>query len=100
MREANQGNSRLFHMTTAYKLSVPVEVTSLITTVVSWRFGHRHKTRTNCRRTAREMRRTWDSLRPSVEAHKATEAKKFDALVAQVESAKTPATTRVWATPC
>jgi len=30
-------------------------------------------------------------LRPSIAAKSATEAKKFDALVAQVESARTPA---------
>ena len=40
--------------------------------------------------TARQMRRTWDSLRPTVATH-ATEAKKFDTLVGQVESAKAPA---------
>jgi hypothetical protein len=36
------------------------------------------------------MRRTWDSLRPTISAKSATEAKKFEALVAQAESAKTP----------
>jgi hypothetical protein len=37
------------------------------------------------------MRQTWDSLRPSIQAHSATEAKTFEALVAQVESANKPA---------
>ena len=49
--------------------------------------------------TAREMRQTWDALRPAVEAKSATEAKKFDALVAQVETAKTPAAYIRVATP-
>jgi hypothetical protein len=37
------------------------------------------------------MRQTWDGLRPTIETHSATEAKRFEALVARVESAKTPA---------
>jgi hypothetical protein len=48
---------------------------------------------------AREMQQTWDRLRPSIETHSAREAKKFDALVAQVESAKTPADYARVATP-
>jgi hypothetical protein len=49
--------------------------------------------------TAREMRREWDAVRPSIEAKSATEAKKFEALVAQVEGAKTPAAYARVATP-
>ncbi len=45
------------------------------------------------------MEKTWNSLRPSVAAHDATEAKKFDALVEQVKSAKTPADYARVATP-
>jgi hypothetical protein len=45
------------------------------------------------------MRQTWDSLRPAITAKSATETKKFDALVAQVESAKTPADYARAATP-
>jgi len=37
------------------------------------------------------MWQTRDSLRPTIAAKSATEAKKFDALGAQVEAAKTPA---------
>jgi len=44
----------------------------------------------NLQTTAREMRREWGALRSSVEAHNAAEAKRFGALVVQVESAKTP----------
>jgi hypothetical protein len=45
------------------------------------------------------MRQAWNSLRPTIEAHSKTEAKKFEALVAQVESAKTPADYTRVATP-
>jgi hypothetical protein len=45
------------------------------------------------------MRREWDGLRPSIEARSATEAKKFDALVAQVEGARMPADYARVATP-
>ncbi len=41
--------------------------------------------------TAREMRKTWDAVRPSIEAKNPAVAKKFEGLVAQVEAAKAPA---------
>jgi hypothetical protein len=49
--------------------------------------------------TAREMRQTWDGLRPSIETRSATEAKKFDGLIVRVESARTPAEYARIATP-
>ncbi|HXM33683.1 MAG TPA: hypothetical protein VN920_00715 [Pyrinomonadaceae bacterium] len=90
MREANQVTLDVADMTTAYKLSVPVEVTKLDYYGRELEVWAQAQDASKLQGTAREMRRTWASLRPSVEAH-ATEAKKFDALVAQVESAKTPA---------
>ena len=45
------------------------------------------------------MRRTWNSLRPSNESHSPAEKKKFDALVARVESARTPTDYERVATP-
>jgi PBP1b-binding outer membrane lipoprotein LpoB len=91
MREANQVTLGVADMTTAYKLSVPVEVTRLDYYGRELEVWAQAKDANKLQATAREMRQTWESLRPSVEAHSATEAKKFDALVAQVESAKTPA---------
>jgi hypothetical protein len=91
MREGNQVTLDVANMTTAYKLSVPVEVTRLDYYGRELEVWAQAQDANKLQATVREMRRTWDSLRPSVEAHKATEAKKFDALVAQVESAKTPA---------
>src|ERR1700687_1677841 len=99
MREANQVTFGVADMTAAYKLSVPVEVTKLDyygRELEVWAQAHDAK---KLQATARDMRRTWDSLRPSVAAHKATEAKNFDALVAQVESAGTSADYARAATP-
>jgi hypothetical protein len=99
MREANQVTLEVANMTTAYKLSVPVEVTKLDYYGRELEVWAQAKDANKLQATAGEMRRTWDALRPSVEAHSIKEAKKFDALVAQVESAKTPADYARAATP-
>jgi hypothetical protein len=90
MREANQVTLDVANMTTAYKLSVPVEVTRLDYYGRELEVWAQAKDADKLQATAREMRRTWDALRPSVQAHSAAEAKKFEALVARVEAAKTP----------
>jgi uncharacterized protein YcbX len=99
MREANQVTLDVANMTTAYKLIVPVEVTRLDYYGRELEVWAQAQDANKLQATAREMRRTWDSLRPSVEKHKATEAKRFDALVAQVESARAPADYARVATP-
>ena len=99
MREANQVTIEVADMTAAYKLTVPVEVTKLDYYGRELEVWAQAQDANKLQSTAREMRRTWNSLRPSVEAHKAAEAKKFDALVAQVESAKTSADYARVATP-
>jgi hypothetical protein len=99
MREANQVTFDVADMTTAYKLSVPVEVTKLDYLGRELEVWAQVKDANKLQATADEMRRTWDMLRPSIEAHSATEAKKFDALVAKVESAKAPADYTRVATP-
>jgi PBP1b-binding outer membrane lipoprotein LpoB len=91
MREANQVTLDVADMTTVYKLSVPVEVTRLDYYGRELEVWAQAQDTNKLQATAAEMRRTWDSLRPSVDAQSATEAKKFGALVAQVESAKRPA---------
>jgi hypothetical protein len=99
MREANQVTLDVANISTAYKLSVPVEVTKLDYYGRELEVWAQAKDANKLQATARDMRQTWDSLRPSVETHSATEAKKFDALVARVESAKTPADYARVATP-
>jgi hypothetical protein len=91
MREANQVTLDVANMTTAYKLSVPVEVTKLDYYGRELEVWAQAKDTNKLLATAGEMRQTWNALRPTVEARSATEAKKFDALVVQVESATTPA---------
>jgi hypothetical protein len=99
MREANQVTIEVADMTAAYKLTVPVEVTKLDYYGRELEVWAQAQDANKLQATAREMRRTWDSLRPSIETHSAAEAKKFDALVARVESAKTPADYARVATP-
>ena len=90
MREANQVTLDVANMSTAYKLSVPVEVIRLDYYGRELEIWTDAKDANNLQATAREMRGTWDSLRTSVKSRSATEAKKFEALVAQVESARAP----------
>jgi hypothetical protein len=99
MREANQVTLDVADMTTAYKLSVPVEVTKLDYYGRELEVWAQAQDVNKLQATSGEMRRTWDALRPSIEAKSATEAKKFDALVARVEGAKMPADYARAATP-
>lgn len=99
MQEANQVTLDVANMSTAYKLSVPVEVTKLDYYGRELEVWAQAKDANKLQATARELRQTWDSLRPTIAAKSATEAKKFDALVAQVEAAKTPADYARVATP-
>jgi len=99
MREANQVTLDVANMTSAYKLSVPVEVTRLDYYGRELEVWAQAQDANRLQATAREMRQTWNSLRPLIEAHSATEAKKFEALVARVESTKTPADYARVATP-
>ena len=99
MREANQVTLGVANMTSAYKLSVPVEVTKLDYHGRELEVWAQAQDANRLQTTAREMRQTWDSLRPTITAKSTTEAKKFDAMVAQVESAKKPADYARVATP-
>ena len=90
MREANRVTLDVANISIAYKLSVPVEVSRMDYYGRELEIWAEAKDANNLQSTAREMRGTWDSLRKSVEARSAPEAKKFGALVAQVESARTP----------
>jgi hypothetical protein len=99
MREANQVTLDAANMTSAYKLSVPVEVTRLDYYGRELEVWAQAQDANKLQATARDMRQTWDGLRPSIAARSATEAKKFEGLVARVESAKTPADYTRVATP-
>jgi len=99
MREANQVTLDVANLSEAYKRSVPVEVTRLDFYGRELEVWAEAKEENKLKAVAREMRQTWNRLRPSIESHSPTEAKKFDALVARVESAKTIADYSRVATP-
>ena len=89
MREANRVTLDVANMSTTYKLIVPVEVMRLDYYGRELEIWTEAKDTDRLKATAREMRREWNALRSLVEARSAAEAKKFGALVAQLESAKT-----------
>jgi hypothetical protein len=99
MREANQVTLRVADMTAGYELRVPVEVTRLDYYGRELEVLAQAQDANKLQAAAREMRQTWDSLQPAIETHSPPEAKKFDALVARVELAKTPADYAQMATP-
>jgi hypothetical protein len=99
MQTANQVTLDVANLTSAYKLIVPIEVVKLDYYGRELEIWAQAKDANKLQTTAREMRQTWDSLRPTIAAKSAAEAKKFEALVAQVESAKTPADYARVATP-
>jgi len=90
MREANRVTLDVANMTETYKLNVPVGVMRLDYYGRELEIWTEAKDEDRLKATAREMRREWDAVRPTVEAHSVAEAKEFGALVTQVESARTP----------
>src|SRR5438309_7285137 len=72
MQEANQVTLHVANMTTAYKLSAPVEVTKLDYYGRELEVWAQAKDANKLQATAREMRQAWDSLRPTIAAKSAT----------------------------
>jgi hypothetical protein len=91
MLAANQITRDVAEMTAAYKVIVPVEVVLLDYYGRELEIWAEVKDASKLQATAREMRKTWDLVRPSIEAKNPAVAKKFEGLVAQVEAAKAPA---------
>lgn len=89
MREANHVTFSVAEMTTAYKLTVPVEVTNLDYYGRELEIWAASNDASKLQTTATQMKNTWDALRPSIESHNAAEAKKFGSLVTQLDAAKT-----------
>lgn len=88
---ANQITRDVAETTTDYKLVVPFEVVLLDYYGRELEIWAEAKDVNKLQATAREMRRTWDALRPSIERKNTALAKKFEALIAEVDGAKTPA---------
>lgn len=84
----------------SYHPQVPPEVTLLDYYGRELEIAAATGDRDRLREIAVSMRRTWNTVRPQVEAHGGrSEAAKFDALIAQVEAARTPADYAKVATP-
>ena len=99
MVAANQITRDVAEMSAAYKVIVPVEVVLLDYYGRELEIWAEAKDTSKLQATAREMRKTWDAVRPSIEAKNPAVAKKFEGLVAQVEAAKAPADYAKVATP-
>jgi hypothetical protein len=91
MLAANQITRDVAETTTEYKVVVPVEVVLLDYYGRELEIWAEAKDTNKLQATAREMRRTWDAVRPAIEAKNPAVAKKFEGLVTQVEAAKAPA---------
>ncbi len=73
MHEANEVTLDVANMTAAYKLNVPVEVTRLDYYGRELEVWAQAQDTNKLQAAAREMRQTWDSLRPRIEAQSKTE---------------------------
>ena len=93
MREANQMTRVIADMTAPFNPPTPMEVTPLDYEGRELKIWSEARDATKLKATADEMRRTWDALRPKVEARGGSgsaEAKRFANLVARVEAAQMP----------
>lgn len=100
MRDANHATLLTADMTASYKPAVPIEVVKLDYYGRELEVWSAAKDTAKLQTTASEMSRTWNALRPTLEAHGgATEAKRFGELIARVEAAKSPADYARLATP-
>src|ERR1700686_893885 len=91
MLAANQITRDVAEMTAVYKVIVPVEVVLLDYYGREVEIWAEAKDTSKLQATVREMRKTWDAVRPSIEAKNSALAKKFEGLVLQLEAAKGPA---------
>lgn len=89
MREANQMTLIVINLTSSYPQSIPPEITKLDyygRELEIWAAVNDIK---KLHVIAQEMRRTWEGIRPLLEARgDITEAKKFENLIVQIEHAK------------
>jgi hypothetical protein len=91
MTQANQITRDVATLTAAYAPAVPLPVTLLDYYGRELEIWSQAQDIGRLQVTAAEMRRQWDMLRPAIEARGSPEAGTFEALVAQVEQARTPA---------
>ena len=91
MQEANQATLIAANLTAPFHPAVPVDVTRLDYYGRELEIGTAANNLVKLQATGAAMRKTWDELRPTIVARGgATEAKKFDQLMAQVQAAQSP----------
>jgi hypothetical protein len=91
LSEANQVTLIAARMTEEFKPKVPVEITLLDYYGREFEILSASGNLAKLKTTAAEFQRTWNTLRPMVQARKSSEAKAFDAIAAQIQSAKSSA---------
>lgn len=100
MQEANSITLAAAKLTAQYKPKVPVEITLLDYYGRELEIGAAANNTAKLQATAAQMRQTWDTVRPSIQAHGgSTQAQQFDSLVARVQAAKSPTEYGRLATP-
>jgi hypothetical protein len=99
LRQANQVTLIAANMTEKFQRKVPVQVTLLDYYGRGFEIWSANGNTARLKTTATEFSQTWQALRPMVQARNSTEAKAFDAIVAQTQTAKSPAEYGRLATP-
>lgn len=100
MQEANSITLAAAKLTAQYKPKVPVEITLLDYYGRELEIGAAANNTAKLQATTAQMRQTWDTVRPSIQAHSgSTQAQQFDSLVARVQAAKSPTEYGRLATP-
>lgn len=100
MREANKATFLIAELSAKFNLKVPVEVIKLDYYGREIELLAMNKDEAKLKSTTAEMRQTWNSVKPKVEAKGATkEAAKFESLVVQAEKAASLADYAKVATP-
>ncbi len=100
MREANQATFLIAEQTAKFNLKVPVEVIKLDYYGREIELLAMIKDEAKLKSTAAAMRRTWNAIKPKIEAKGASkEAAKFESLIAQTENAASVADYAKVATP-
>ncbi|MEO9124247.1 MAG: hypothetical protein ABI262_06045 [Microcoleus sp.] len=99
LRQANQVTLIAANMTEQFQHKVPVQVTLLDYYGREFEIWSANGNAAQLKTTSAEFNQTWQALRPTVLARNSNEAKTFDAIVAQTQTAKSPADYGRLATP-
>jgi hypothetical protein len=91
LRQANQVTRIAANMTEEFQHKVPVQVTLLDYYGREFEIWSADGNAGQLKTTSAEFNQTWQALRPMVQARNSTEAKTFDGIVAQTQTAKSPA---------